>query len=302
MAVKTYVLLSIMDATAPIYQQVEGGQRIQITKPPFHRPTMRETFQDKDGVVKIIRYKSNATDRDGKPIIYQREQMDVLKMEANEPFTTQERKSLQFRNGILATQNTIAQLYLESHPEFEGFEGFCETIPNPRYKLLDNVAEAKIKNSDTRLRIKAANKVAELDLDAAQAMLIRLNGSFFDTPNNLEDCQNALWEFIDDAEEGGLNAVLKADNENTVDEKTSILIGKLISAGTLSFDQVEGKISKKDKQGKWIEVREMSNQYSLEERLRLFSDFLNTEDGKPLKNDLEKDLTSFEKKQKLVTA
>ena len=72
----------------------------------------------------------------------------------------------------------------------------------------------------------------------------------------------------------------------------------MMNAKLLSFDAVEGKISKKSKDGKWITVREMSSEYSLEERLRLFSDFLNTEDGKNLRDDLEKDISNFSKKGK----
>ena len=88
---------------------------------------------------------------------------------------------------------------------------------------------------------------------------------------------------------------------STIDDKTTILIGSLLNAGLISFDATEGKISKKDKDGKWIVVREMSDEYSMEERKRLFSDFLNTDDGKALKTDLEKDLKAFEKAVKKTT-
>jgi len=169
---------------------------------------------------------------------------------------------------------------------------------------LDEATEAKIKNSDTRKRIKAAAKVEALSLEEARAMIIRINGSFVQTPNtgdeeaDLAECQNMLWAFVDDSEEAGLDAVLKEEKNITVDEKTTILIGSLLNSGLLSFDATEGKISKKDKDNKWIVVRDMSDEYTPEERKRLFSDFLNTEDGKALKNDLEKDLKAFEKKAK----
>lgn len=295
MAAKTYVLTEVMDADAPIYQQVVGGQRVQVKKIPFHRPTLRQTFQDKDGIGKTIRYKANAVDAEGKAIVDQRVQIDKLKIDANERFTTSERKDLMFRNAVLVTNKVVAQEYLESHPEFEGFEGTCDDVRQPRYRLLDKEKESKIKNSDIRKRVKAANKIIDLDLEDAQNMLIRLNGSFFETPKNIEDCQNLLMEFIDDAEEAGLDAVLMGDEEINLDEKTTILIGKLINAGILSFDAVEGTISKKDKNGKWIKLRDMSAEYSLEERERLFSDFLNTESGKLLKADLENDLKALNK-------
>ena len=152
--------------------------------------------------------------------------------------------------------------------------------------------EAKEKNSDIRLRVKAASKVLELNLEDAQAMLIRLNGSFFKTPNDVEECQNMLMAFIDDSEEGGLKAVLQEEEDTNIDDKTTVLIGKLINAGLLSFDAVEGKVSKRDKNGEWITVRDLSPEYSLDERKRLFSNFLNTAEGNPLKVDLENDLRS----------
>ena len=303
MATKTYILLPCMDADAPIFQQTADNKRVQVKKIPFHRPTLRQTFYDENGVSKTIRYKSNAVNARGESVIDQRTQMDELKIEANDPFTTQERKDLMFRYGILVTNKKIVQDYAEAHPEFEGFIGTCDDVSQPRYKLLDNASENRIKNSDIRKRVKAANKVVDLTLEEAQAMLIRLNGSFFTTPMDLEECQNLLMDFVDDAEEGGLNAVLKDDDDATVDEKTTVLIGKLINAERLSFDAVEGKISKKDNDNKWITIRDMSAEYSMDERKRLFSDFLNTDDGKALKNDLQNDLAglseSIESKQEL---
>ncbi len=40
----------------------------------------------------------------------------------------------------------------------------------------------------------------------------------------------------------------------------------------------------------------MANEYSMEEKRRLFSDFLNTDTGKALREDLENDLRSFDAK------
>ncbi len=181
-------------------------------------------------------------------------------------------------------------------PECFGFQGMCDDVSSPRYKILNPTADAKIKNSDMRKRIKAANKIIELDLESAQAMLLRLNGSFFQTPTELDDCQNLLMDFVDDAEEPGLNAVLKEETSLNIDEQTTILIGSLINAGQLSFDKVQGKISKKLKDGKWAEVRDMANEYSMDEKKRLFSDFLNTDAGKALREDLENDFKAFDAK------
>ena len=289
MAIETYVLLESMNADAPVYQTLQDGTRMQITKIRSHRPTLRQDFQDENGVGKVIRYKI------GSQTIDQRVQIDKEKIEANARFTSQENKDLEFNFGVLVTNKLMVQEYLKAHPEMDGFTGYCDDVRSPRYKLLDEAGEQKIKNTDTRKRIKAANKIIDLDLEAAVDLLIRLNGSFFTTPTELEECQNLLISFVDDAEEAGLDAILKEDKDTTVDEKTTVLIGKLINAKVLFFDAVEGKILKV-KDGKQIELRDMSGEYSLEERKRLFSDFLNSNDGKDLKFDLQKDLEAFEKK------
>lgn len=313
MSLKTYVLLSSLDADAPVYQQTPNG-RVQVKKIPVWRPYLRVSYQDEKGVGKVIRYKANAVlseEKNGQTvdriILDQREQIDKLKIEANEPFTRHEMRDLEFKSGVCFTNKVVAQAYLEAYPGFEGFKGSCDEIREPQYKLLDEAAEAMLKNSDTRKRIKAAAKVLDLKLNEAREMIIRLNGSFVETPNtgndeaDLSECQNMLWAFVDDAEEKGLDAVLMEEKDITIDDKTTVLIGSLLNAKLLSFDATEGTISKKDKDGKWITVREMSDEYSIEERKRLFSDFLNTDDGKALKTDLEKDLKAFEKAAKKQT-
>lgn len=298
---KTYVLLSSLDADAPVFQKTADGQRIQVKKIPVWHPYRRIAFQDENGIGRVYRYKAHAVNAEGKIVLDQREQIEKLKIEANEPFTRNEIKDLEFRNGVCFTNKVAAQAYLEAYPGFQGFKGTCDEIREPQYKLLDEATEALIKNSETRKRIEAASKVLKSNLDEARSMLIRLNGSFFETPNtgndeaDLGECQNMLWAFIDDAEEPGLDAVLQNEKDITIDEQTTVLIGKLLNAKLISFDATEGKISKKDKDNKWIVVREMSDEYSMEERKRLFSDFLNTDDGKALKLDLEKDLKAFDK-------
>lgn len=287
MSIKTYVLLESLDSDAPIFQTTADGQRVQIKKMPVHRPTLRQTFQDSEGVTHTIRYKANSNHID------QKQQMELEKIEANVPFTTREYRDPEFKFGSLTTNKKILQDYLEAHPEFNEFNGTCDDIPTPRYKVYDIAAEAKLSNTEMRSRIKAGAKVLELDLEGAQAMLLRLNGSFFDVPKGegaLDVCQRMLIEFIDDAEMPGIEAVLKTDTDMSVDEQTTVLLGKLINQGAVSFDAVKGNISKKDKNNKWLSIREMADTYSIEERMRLFSDFLNSPDGKTLKNDLEKSL------------
>lgn len=291
MASKRYELLPCMDADAPVYQTLPDGKREKVTKIPFWRPTLRQTFQDETGRSKTIRYKATSA------TILQSDQIEKEKILANEPFTAQEYNDLVFRFANLQTDNLTAQDYLEAHPDFLGFKGKRPAESRePKYKLVDEVVEAKNKNSEVRLRVNAAKKVLDMEsLDDLQSMIIRLNGAHVVPPNSVEDCQNALMDFIDDAEEEGLKAVMKDEKEATIDEQTRVLLTKLINADLLSFDAVVGVISKKDKDGKWTTIRQMSSEYPVEERMRLFSDWLNTLDGKPLKTDLEKDAKKIKK-------
>lgn len=293
MAVKHYELLENMDASAPVYQSLPDGKREQIKKIPFYRPTLRQTFQGEDGRSKTIRYKATSES------ILQADQIEKEKIPANEPFTTQEYSDLMFRFATLSTDNLTAQEYLEAHPDFLGFKGKRPAeIREARYKLVDEVQDAESKNQDIWKRADAINKIRHLGLDQLQSLLIRLNGFAYKTPATVVDCQNDLVTFIDDAGDKELDALLKDEEQVTIDEKTSILIGKLLTAELLSFDAVQGNISKKDKDGKWINIRSLSNEYSLDERMRLFSDFLNTEDGKPLRLDLEGSLEKSKKVKK----
>lgn len=290
MATKTYELLPVMDANAPVYQSLPDGKREQIKKIPFHRPTLRQTFQGEDGKNKTIRFKETCETID------QNKQILDEKIPANEPFTQAERDALVFRFATLTTDNITAQEYLEAHPEFIGFKGKRPAeIREARYKLVDEVKDAETENDFIWKQTDALIKIRQLGLEDLQALMIRLNGFAFKTPTTIKDCQNELARFINDAEETDLDNILKDESSTTVDEKTTILIGKLINADILSFDAVQGNISKKDKDGKWINIRSLSNEYSLEERMRLFSDFLNTEDGKPLRLDLEGSLKKSKK-------
>lgn len=292
---KTYVLLPNMDADAPVYQQLPNGSREKIKKIPWHRPTLRQTFQDKDGVGMTIRYKSASK------FIDQAKQIAEEKLDANEPFTKTERRDCEFRFGILTTSKLKAQEYLEAHPEFEGFLGTCDDVPMRRYRLLDETVDVKNLNEETRKRLKAGNKIFTLELQAAQELLIRLNGSFFETPSPKnytgteeeknesakQECQNMLMAFMDDTNDAGLDAILK--DEINIDEKTTVLIGSCINAGILSFNEVEGQVSKK--QGdKWVSVKEISSEYEPEQRKIYFAEFLTSADGKLLANDLAKEL------------
>ena len=290
MAFKTYVLTDRLNVSVPIYQRVNGDQRIPIVKRNGYAPFLQITCQDKDGVSHTLRYKETSD------TIFLDEQIEKKKIPANAKYTSSERNDRQFKNGTLTVSKANLQRYLEAYPGFEGSPYTTDEITAPEYMLYDKTNLSRIQNAEIRKRVKAASKVLDLNLEEAQALLIKINGSFFETPEDLEECQNMLTDFVDATDDKGLDAILQDTEKETVDEKTTVLIGKLMNAGLLSFDAVSGEISKKDKNGNWIKVREMSAEYSLPERKRLFSDFLNSNDGKLLKDDLENDLKEVGKK------
>lgn len=280
---KVYALLPRMDATAPIYQTVPGGKRIRITKIPVHRPFMQVSFQEDGGNNRTIRYKANMDE------VFQDEQIKKGVL-ANEKFTTNDYSNLVFRSGILITDKTNVQKFLEVHPENAKFTGSCNDVQHPTFELVDRDAKIKSSNADLKKRAKTAVGIFELTLEQAHASIIRIYGSAMKLPILLDDAHQILVNYLDTAEGDDVDAILKTDEDLNIDEQTKILIGRLINQGTLSFDREPGKISKKINDGSWIDVRSMSNEYPREEKIRLFSDFLNTTDGKALKTDFESDL------------
>lgn len=281
---KTYVLLDALDNNAPIYQQVPGNGRVQIKKVPVYPLYLQVTITDENGENRTMRYKGNARS------IWQDEQIKAG-IPANEKYTSNDRSEMQFKNGLLVTTKPLAQEYINNYPGNVNFKGQCDVIPQPFFKELDPAVDNKLLANDFKKRLKAANKIADMegDVDALSTFLIRLNGSYFVTPNDAGELYKMAISFLDDAEEEGLDLILKEEEELNVDEKTTILIGKLINAGKLSFTQNKGAVSKLGKDGKWVNVREIGDG-SLDEMKRLFSNHLNTNDGKALKNDLENDL------------
>lgn len=290
MAVKTYVLLENMDADALVFRQTAEG-RSQIKKIPFHKPTLRQEFTDENGVGQVIRYKSSSK------FIEQDKQIKEESTPANATWTNNERKDLEFRFGILTTNKEIAQRYLEAHPEFEGFKGSCDTVREPRYKLLDEKGDAKIKNEATRKRIQAAAKIYDkLDLEQAQELIIRLNGFYVKPPDDLEECQNKLIDFLDDASDVAVEAVLKEDKDLTESEKNSVLIGKLINDDVIKVDVASGMFTKNRGDGQFVDLKKVVEGTDLEDKISVFSDFLSTDDGKILKASLLKEVKGKKKK------
>lgn len=300
MALKTYVLLPHTKPTAPIYQRINKDQRIRLDKRPVDHAYLKQTFTTPDGKNRTARLKLNAN------TIWQDEQMKPdVGIPANEAPTQQERDAVKFVYEILSTNNETVQNFLESVPQFDKWPGWNTTDPNnkgyaqnirPLYTLLNKEVEAKLTNEDTKRRAKAVLKIMDIeDLDEIQNLMIKVNGSFFTPPDNVIDCQNALVQYIDDADDAMLDKLMS--DEVSVDEKVTILIGKAIHEKVLSFEAIRNQVAKK--KGKdWIPVKEISSSYNQEERKRYFAEFLTSSDGKLLLADLEKEVGANEKKTK----
>lgn len=292
---KIYVLLPHTKPTAPIYQRVNKDQRQRLDKRPNDSAYLKLTFTTNEGKNRTARLKLNAN------TIWQDEQIKPeIGIGANEPFTPAERKAVEFNYEICVAKIPIVSEYLESIPQFAGWWdknpiGYSEE--KPLYTLLDKESEAKVTNDETKKRIKAASKVIDIEeLKEAQDLMIRLNGSFFTPPDNLVDCQNALIEFVDDADDAMLDNLLKEDKDVSVDERVTVLIGRAIHEGIISFEALPNQVAKKKGEG-WTPVKEISSEHNLDERKRYFAEFLTSESGKLLLSDLEKELNKTETKK-----
>lgn len=275
---KTYVLLDHLDSQAPIYQQINKDERVKITKQPVWSVTLRQTFQDKEGNGKTIRYK------EASQFIDQGLQIEKEKLEANIGWTNNERASRHFRHGTLTTNKVRLQEYLEAHPGFISFDGFCDDFPVRSYKLLDIAKDEKNLNTELKRQIKAFNKVAVLDLEGAHKLMLKLFGSFYELPKDLEVCQNVLIQYVNECEDKELDTVL--DHEENVDSETSVLVGLLLNKGLVSFNEIPNHVAVK-RNGAWVKAKEISSDYDMEERMRYFLEYLTSETGKLLLNDLK---------------
>lgn len=292
--VKTYVLLDALDNNAPIYQQVSGGKRVQIKKRPVYPLYNQITFQDENSENKTIRYMNRANS------IYQDQQIKSGLL-ANERYAPNDRTDTTFRNGILVTNKKLLIEYMDTYPGNINFKGNCDAIHSPIYRELDVVGDTRNDLAEMRKRSKAVNKIFDMenDGDALDSMLIRMNGGiFFKTPDSNEEKVAFAMNFIDDSEEEGLDLVLKEDKDLTIDETTSVLVGKLLQAGIVTIDVVEGTVSKLGKDNKAIELRKMGNGVPFETLQAMFIEHLNTEDGKTMRSDLEKALKPVAKTEK----
>jgi hypothetical protein len=295
MSVKTYVLKSHTNSTAPIYHRISKDQRVRFEKRPLDHAYLKLTFyENKTQKNRTARLKLSSN------TIWQDEQIKEGIL-ANESFTDAERNAVKFVNGVLMTKNEIVQQYLEAIPQFDKFEGMCDSIKEPLYELYDKSVEMKAATDEFKKRLKAANKIAEIeDLKTGQDLMIRLNGSFFKTPDNLDEVIAGLISYLDDADEAMLDKII--NDSMTKDEELIILVGRAVAADVISFDQLPNQVALK-KGNNWIPVKMISSDLPASERQRFFVEFLSTNDGKLLQDDLKKHLDgkTEKKKKELVT-
>lgn len=301
--VKTYVLLDHTDASAQVFQQINANQRVRLTKRPFDHAYGQVTFMDREGKNRTIRYKAETDE------IFMDVQVKEKMIPANAKYTQTERDALLFRDGVLITDNTTVQLFLETSPQFEDFwkkdakgrVGRCPEIRGPLYKLLDETQELQSDDDMFMKRVAAANKIAALkNVREGQELMIRLNGSFFKAPKDILKIRSELIRYLDDADEAMLDNLLRG--ELNVDEKATVLLGKAINAGIISFDQLKDHVVKV-KGERLIKLKEISSEHLHDERLRYFMEFLTSPDGALTLQDIEKEVSDYDKKHlKAATA
>jgi hypothetical protein len=247
--------------------------------------------------------------------IDQNEQIKEFLIPANTPFTQFEKDAVAFRYGSLSTTEEIVQKYLEASPQFDQFwipmaknadgkwvmdqkgkRGTCHEVFRPLYQLYDESVEIVSDNKLFKKRLRAANIIAALDLEGANDMLLNIFGRYHKLATTVEHAQNQLVDFLDGANEEGMDFVIRAAKDTTVDEDVKILVGKLVQLGHLDFDSVGDQVVKKVGD-KTMKLLELSSAYEPDIRVQMFSDFLLTNDGKALQEDLKKDLEKLNKKK-----
>lgn len=168
-----------------------------------------------------------------------------------------------------------------------GFAGHAPNNEQQLYKLHDRGKEIKSANAEFKLRLQAVNKIADMKtLEEAQELLLKLKGSFHVVPTDFEEAQNELIDYIDN--EDNPNAVSEVlSSGSSVDEEARIIVGKAIAAKILSFNDVPNMVAKWQA-NQWYPVKEInSTEYTSEQRLSYFVEFLTSETGKLLYDDIK---------------
>jgi hypothetical protein len=272
---KKYVLLDHMAPTAPIYMNVNGNKMRLNTKKRW-RPYLQVSVIGDDDTARVIRLKlsSNTIDQ---------EEQIKRGIPANEKFSEAERQAILFRNGVLITDVAIVQKFLDEHPQNEAFKGTSPDRLRPSFKVEVESEIAKNKYQGFKRNLQAAQAIDKMNDEQAEEMLIRVYGSFYEIPVDLESKKNALVEAMD-SNPDVIDEILKGDNIN-IDDEISILIGKLVQAKLLSFDAIENNVSVK-RNNQWIAKREISSEYDQDHRTQVLAEFLATTRGKGLYDEL----------------
>jgi hypothetical protein len=271
-AFKTYVLLEHMHPSSKnMFIRINKDQRQPINKLRDYRPYMKVSFTDESGKNRTIRYKNTTSE------IYQDEQIK-LGILANEKFNQNEYRDLEFRNGVKFTDNETIQKYFETYPGIKGFKGRCNDVRGAEFEVYDKASETKLSNELAKKQVEAGAKIFAMDLEATQSALYRIFGSSYVPSDDAEENHSTLIEYLNSTDEAA-GEILK-ENVNRDDEIT-ILVGKLLTDGVISFDQKANQVSKK-KGSTWIDVKAISNEYSPIERKRIFAEFLASDAGQPL--------------------
>lgn len=290
MALKTYVLLENSKSSAEVFLRVNGNQRVRQDKRVVDHPYLQVGFTDRGGYNKVIRLKLNSN------TIYQDEQMK-LGVPANAKFTQAERDAVRFNHGVLVTGNPVVQQFLETSPEFDQFWipdsqgriGMCPDVHQPKYRLMDKEADNRSSNEAFRKRTLAAVKIMNLDLKSGQELMVRLNGSSFQTPGTLEEVQNELVAWLDEADEAGVDELLR--DEKTGTEEALLLLDEAIKYGVVDMDAVEDSVVKVVRHtGRMIPLKSIPSSYASGERQRLFCEFLVSRDGGLVFDDLKNEV------------
>lgn len=306
MALKTYVLLPHLHPTAPIFQHINKDQRVRLSTLPQWRPYLQLTFLDENeftidyepgsptygqkiknkwkGRNRTARLKMNSNTP------WQDEQIEKEKIPANEKFTQTEYDAVKFIHNTLSTVNPAVQRFLEVLPNNKGFVGYCDSVKEPSYQVYDANVQVDSDYDEFKKRLAAANKIDSLDLKDAQDLLIRIFGTATEVPQILKAAKGALINFMDSSDDA-VSEILKTDTN--LDDEVLILIGRLVSEGKLSFDAVEGQVAKK-KNNDWIPVKAIGSEHTPLERQRYFSEFLTSQGGRLLLDDLKNEVRKKE--------
>lgn len=282
---KKYVLLESQLPTAPISILTDKKTRVRLKGMPNAAPYLKVGVVTESGDNKIMRLKLTSK------YIYQDEQMKEESIPANEKFTNAEREAVKFRNGELITTNKQVMKFLDNHPQNKNFKGQSIEQLAPMFEERNEQEVAKNELSEHRLRLKAANRIDKMSFEEATEMLILINGSFYKAPDSVEDAQLDLIDLMETKGQEVIDLILR--EEKTPDEGVNILIGKLVNLGQVSFDAVPNKVVLKDGD-KWIPLKDVPTEYSLEDSQRVLVAYLTSEEGKPLLEDLELRLSTIE--------